>query len=612
MAIKANSDSAVCFTKISDVKRGSKSHFTKLDDKNNFLLFNVVACSRCEQAMAHETILVKAPIEEIRQKGGKNRVNGAALYTLSCNPSNMDFEVPVCKDCHTKPVPNPEPESILQPAPIVPNANLVPFPTQTLPWAVTKVSDDGLVKIWNTCNPKETVKKFKNRELAEQSIVDFGREHDWTYSTFHKLAKECGRGENLEEPAFITKGELKKMQENNRKDAEQKARIEAGKTRPMPLPKAEETPVVTKATVAPSETKSTKGKSKATQPPTEEVPEAPVTQSDEKNDDEAIVARAFQVIKEDIAKNGEDAQSSSDNVAKALRIPTKQAVRICTRLAQNDMIKMEDDSTGDGPYFYITLTKKGDAAEIEAVKGIKIAGAPGRRLAFEGHTIHRLIGENPRRPGTGGFESWNKITDGMLFEDYITKGGRTQDLKWDLDRGWVELRKSGKVTKAEPVTSNIGGGKKMFLGHTIFKLIPTNPRRDTAVGYTSWEILKDGMTYEEYILAGGRYQDLHWDFERGWVKLVAPGGNEILSDAPAATKQLKSVKDVAIADPLPEDKGKLSSEEEAILDLELSPSVQKQAIVSKKPTKKAPEAPKAPTPTVKAPEAKKAQKVSKK
>ena len=30
---------------------------------------------------------------------------------------------------------------------------------------------------------------------------------------------------------------------------------------------------------------------------------------------------------------------------------------------------------------------------------------------------------------------------GILYEDYISKGGRLQDLKWDHERKWVEIEK---------------------------------------------------------------------------------------------------------------------------------------------------------------------------
>lgn len=67
-------------------------------------------------------------------------------------------------------------------------------------------------------------------------------------------------------------------------------------------------------------------------------------------------------------------------------------------------------------------------------------GSRGRRAKYVGHTIHRLKEENPRRVGTIGHHSWSLIEDGMLYEDYIKAGGRSQDLAWDIGKGHVEMK----------------------------------------------------------------------------------------------------------------------------------------------------------------------------
>ena len=56
------------------------------------------------------------------------------------------------------------------------------------------------------------------------------------------------------------------------------------------------------------------------------------------------------------------------------------------------------------------------------------------------------------------------------------------------------------------------GPKSKFQGKKIYKLLKENPRRKkTGWGYQGWDIMKDGMTYEEFRLAGGRTEDLAWD-----------------------------------------------------------------------------------------------------
>ena len=70
--------------------------------------------------------------------------------------------------------------------------------------------------------------------------------------------------------------------------------------------------------------------------------------------------------------------------------------------------------------------------------------------------------------------------------------------------------------------SALPGRRSKFSGKRIYKKIDYNPRDaiKKGHGYRSWELIEDGMTYEEYIDAGGRYQDLNWDLEREWVELV--------------------------------------------------------------------------------------------
>ena len=66
------------------------------------------------------------------------------------------------------------------------------------------------------------------------------------------------------------------------------------------------------------------------------------------------------------------------------------------------------------------------------------------------------------------------------------------------------------------------GRQSKFSGKRIYKKIAKNPRdpRKKGHGYRNWELIKDGMTYEEYIDAGGRYKDLKWDLDRKWVELI--------------------------------------------------------------------------------------------
>jgi hypothetical protein len=55
----------------------------------------------------------------------------------------------------------------------------------------------------------------------------------------------------------------------------------------------------------------------------------------------------------------------------------------------------------------------------------------GRGLSLAGYTIHKLINENPRPKGTWGYKAWEKIKNGMTYEQLIKAGGRYRDLRHD-------------------------------------------------------------------------------------------------------------------------------------------------------------------------------------
>lgn len=80
---------------------------------------------------------------------------------------------------------------------------------------------------------------------------------------------------------------------------------------------------------------------------------------------------------------------------------------------------------------------RGRAKTSPAVK----RGAGSRSRIDRDMKIHKLVSENPRKKGTEGYKSWDIMTNGMKVGTFLEKGGRIQDLKWDLERKRVELRK---------------------------------------------------------------------------------------------------------------------------------------------------------------------------
>jgi hypothetical protein len=67
--------------------------------------------------------------------------------------------------------------------------------------------------------------------------------------------------------------------------------------------------------------------------------------------------------------------------------------------------------------------------------------------------------------------------------------------------------------------SNARGRTSSLAGKTIVKLSADNPRREGTNGWKSWNLIKEGMTYEQFVAAGGRRVDLAWDIKAGHLEL---------------------------------------------------------------------------------------------
>ena len=62
-----------------------------------------------------------------------------------------------------------------------------------------------------------------------------------------------------------------------------------------------------------------------------------------------------------------------------------------------------------------------------------------------------------------------------------------------------------------------------FAGKMVQATCQTNPRREATHGFHSMQILIDAgepISYEKYIAAGGRRNDLVWDIEKGNAKVI--------------------------------------------------------------------------------------------
>ena len=93
-------------------------------------------------------------------------------------------------------------------------------------------------------------------------------------------------------------------------------------------------------------------------------------------------------------------------------------------------------------------TKVKSPPQIDALPGMTPLGIAPRkpRGSFAGKVINVLVTANPRKENTKevcGYASFQLLLNhgvDMPYELYIKQGGRLQDLKWDIDHGWAEVK----------------------------------------------------------------------------------------------------------------------------------------------------------------------------
>lgn len=92
---------------------------------------------------------------------------------------------------------------------------------------------------------------------------------------------------------------------------------------------------------------------------------------------------------------------------------------------------------------------KAKAETKKAAKGKKAAGTNGSKAAKPAKekkassldlVIHKLVKDNPRRTGTFGFKTWEKIKPGMSLRALIDAGGRRKDIMWDVNNKSLALK----------------------------------------------------------------------------------------------------------------------------------------------------------------------------
>ena len=111
----------------------------------------------------------------------------------------------------------------------------------------------------------------------------------------------------------------------------------------------------------------------------------------------------------------------------------------------------------------------------------------------------------------------------------------------------AECAESAAAEKAERIS---------FKGCKIFKNQQENPRRPGSLGFAAWELLQDGMTFDEYLAAGGGGNHLRWDWDHGLVRIVDMAGDDVLPNA---------VRPVKVAKPKAEAKAKKPRKSKAVV-----------------------------------------------
>ena len=147
----------------------------------------------------------------------------------------------------------------------------------------------------------------------------------------------------------------------------------------------------------------------------------------------------------------------------------------------------------------------------------------GRPSRYSGKTIRAKADSNPRRVGSHGFRSTEIVLgampQGIVYEEYKARGGRTKDLAWDIARGWTEAVESsqdqfpprptagagGRVTVKDAMYLTLkrigrdGGVKAKVLRETAEKTFDLEITSKTA-GNALWTLKQEGKIRREGLL----------------------------------------------------------------------------------------------------------------
>ena len=62
--------------------------------------------------------------------------------------------------------------------------------------------------------------------------------------------------------------------------------------------------------------------------------------------------------------------------------------------------------------------------------------------------IQVVVAKNPKREGSAGYKRFGLYKTGMTIRDFLIAGGKTIDLDWDRERGFIATDYKDKATSA--------------------------------------------------------------------------------------------------------------------------------------------------------------------
>lgn len=151
--------------------------------------------------------------------------------------------------------------------------------------------------------------------------------------------------------------------------------------------------------------------------------------------------------------NPEVANRAATKDAAEKRLRDELEARIGRNLTEDEMAKLRDcDTFLEGHHIIGEIIEPGSSSaplkpekKEEPMPDTDTKTKPKTKKAEEAKskgTIHPKVTENPRRAGSHGFNSMKIVlkNPGLTYEEYIERGGRPQDLRWDIEKGHLELR----------------------------------------------------------------------------------------------------------------------------------------------------------------------------